>query len=149
MKNIARTLFAITLLFSTATAFANDLLGALTSQLGVTTEQASGGAGSLFKMAQSNLSEGDFSQIASVVPGIEDMMSGATSSGKESGAVGAVASMLGDNSSAGSLANLASSFGNLGMDSDMVGKFMPIVLDFLQTQGGDTVMSLMKGALSL
>ncbi|MES9939707.1 MAG: DUF2780 domain-containing protein [Candidatus Thiodiazotropha sp. 6PLUC2] len=149
MKNIARTLFAISLLFSTATVFANDLLSALTSQLGVSTEQASGGAGSLFKMAQSNLSEGDFSQIASVVPGIEEMMSGAQSSGKESGAVGAVASMLGDNSSAGNLANLASSFGNLGMDSDMVGKFMPIVLDFLQTQGGDTVMSLMKGALSL
>jgi hypothetical protein len=149
MKNILRTLFAIALCFSTASAFANGLLDALTSQLGVTSEQASGGAGSLFKMAQSNLSEDDFSQIAAVVPGIEEMISSVTKSGDESATVNAVASMLGDDSSAGNLASLASTFSDLGMDSDMVGQFVPIILDYLQTEGGETVMSLMKGALSL
>jgi hypothetical protein len=149
MKTLARTLLTLTLLFSTASVFANGLIDVLTSQLGVTNEQASGGAGSLFKMAQDNLSSEDFSQIASVVPGIDEMISSATTSSKESGAAGAVASMLGGDSSAGNLASLASSFGNLGMDSNMVGKFVPIVLEYLQSAGGEGVMSLMKGALSL
>jgi hypothetical protein len=149
MKNLARMLLATLLLFSTATVFANGLLEALTGQLGVTSEQASGGAGALFQMAKSNLSEGDFSQIAEVVPGIEAMMSSAQSSSKESGTVSAVTSMLGKNSSAGNLANLASAFDGLGMDSDMINQFMPIILDYLQSAGGDAVMSMMKGALSL
>jgi hypothetical protein len=149
MKNLARMLLATLLLFSTATVFANGLLEALTGQLGVTSEQASGGAGALFQMAKSNLSEGDFSQIAEVVPGIEEMMSSAQSSSKESGTVSAVTSMLGKNSSAGNLANLASAFDGLGMDSDMINQFMPIILDYLQSAGGDAVMSMMKGALSL
>ncbi|MCG7924315.1 MAG: DUF2780 domain-containing protein [Candidatus Thiodiazotropha taylori] len=149
MKTLARTLLALTLLFSTASVFANGLLDALTGQLGVTSEQASGGAGSLFQMAQNNLSAEDFSQIASVVPGIDKMMSSAQSSSKESGAVGAVASMLGGDSSAGNLAGLASAFEGLGMDSNMVGQFVPIVLEYLQSEGGESIMSMMKGALSL
>ncbi|ODB99056.1 hypothetical protein A3197_16300 [Candidatus Thiodiazotropha endoloripes] len=125
------------------------MLDALTSQLGVSSEQASGGAGSLFQMAQNNLSAEDFSQIASVVPGIDKMMASAQSSSKESGAATAVASMLGGDSSAGNLASLASAFGNLGMDSNMVGQFVPIVLQYLQSAGGENIMSMMKGALSL
>ncbi|ODB94251.1 hypothetical protein A3194_01805 [Candidatus Thiodiazotropha endoloripes] len=125
------------------------MLDALTSQLGVTSEQASGGAGSLFQMAQNNLSTEDFSQIASVVPGIDKMMASAQSSSKESGAVSAVASMLGGDSSAGNMASLASAFDSLGMDSNMVGQFVPIVLEYLQSEGGESIMSMMKGALSL
>jgi hypothetical protein len=149
MKTITRTLLSLFLLFSSASVFANGLLDTLTSQLGVTNEQASGGAGSLFQMAKNNLSAEDFSQIASVVPGIDKMLSSAQSSSQESGAAGAVASMLGGDNSAGNLASLASAFGNLGMDSNMVGKFVPIVLEYLQSEGGEGVMSLMKGALSL
>ncbi|MCG7871577.1 MAG: DUF2780 domain-containing protein [Candidatus Thiodiazotropha lotti] len=149
MKTLTHTLLALTLLFSTASVFANGLLDALTSQLGVSSEQASGGAGSLFQMAQNNLSAEDFSQIASVVPGIDKMMASAQSSSKESGAATAVASMLGGDSSAGNLASLASAFGNLGMDSNMVGQFVPIVLQYLQSAGGENIMSMMKGALSL
>jgi hypothetical protein len=33
------------------------------------------------------------------------------------------------------------------MNSEMVGKFIPIVLDYAQSKGGDAVMSLLKGAL--
>ncbi len=148
MNTLARALLALSLLFSTAPVFANGLLDALTGQLGVTSEQASGGAGSLFQMAQSNLSAEDFSQIASVVPGIDKMMASAQSTGKDS-TVGAVTSMLGGDSSAGNLAGLTSVFGNLGMESNMVGQFVPVVLEYLQSEGGESVMSLMKGALSL
>ncbi|MET0028532.1 MAG: DUF2780 domain-containing protein [Candidatus Thiodiazotropha sp.] len=149
MIRLIRTLTLCLLVFNASNVFANDLLGALTSQLGITSEQASGGAGALFNMAQDNLSEGEFAQIADVVPGIQDMMSAAQSSTDKSSGVGALTSMLGDKSSAGNMAGLASVFSNLGMDSNMVGQFMPIILDYLQSAGGETVASLMKGALAL
>jgi hypothetical protein len=149
MHNLVRPLLAIIMLFSTASVFANDLISVLTSQLGVTSEQASGGAGTLFQMAKTNLSESEFSQIAAVVPGIDEMMSAAESASKASETISSVTSMLSDNSSTGNLASLASTFSELGMGSDMIGQFMPIILDYLQSTGGETVMSLMKGALSL
>ena len=148
MNRLYRSLLTLILVFTASTVSANGLLDALTGQLGVTTEQASGGAGSLFNLAKNNLSDSDYSQIASVVPGIEEMISSVPASG-DSGSVAAVASMLGGDSSTGNLASLVSSFGDLGMNSDMVGKFMPIILDYLQSEGGQTVMELMKGALSL
>ena len=134
--------------FTASSASADGLLDALTGQLGVTAEQASGGAGSLFGLAKNNLSNEHYSQIASVVPGIEEMIASVPASGN-SGSVAAVASMLGGDSSAGNLASLASTFGDLGMESNMIGKFMPIILDYLQSEGGQAVMELMKGALSL
>jgi hypothetical protein len=149
MARLFRAFTLCLLIFNTSTAFADGLLNTLTSQLGITSEQASGGAGALFNLAQSNLSESEFGQIAEVVPGIQDMMSSAQSSQDQSGGVAALTSMLGDNNSAGNMAGLASVFNNLGMDSNMVGQFMPIILDYLQSAGGEAVASLMKGALSL
>ncbi len=149
MIRLIRTFTLCLLVFNASTVFANDLLGALTSQLGITSEQASGGAGALFKMAQDSLSESEFAQIADVVPGIQEMMSAAQSTNDKSSGVGALTSMLGDKSAAGNMAGLASVFSGLGMDSNMVGQFMPIILDYLQSAGGETVASLMKGALAL
>ena len=42
-----------------------SLIEALTQQLGVSSEQAEGGAGLLLQMAKEKLSEGDFSQLDS------------------------------------------------------------------------------------
>ncbi|MCU7883388.1 MAG: DUF2780 domain-containing protein [Candidatus Thiodiazotropha sp. (ex Lucinoma annulata)] len=145
-RNLALSLL---LLLTSSAVSASGLLDALTSQLGVTSEQAAGGAGSLFNLAKSSLAPSDFSQIASVVPGIDSMMSAAPVADKASGGVGAVASMLGGEGSLGNLANLASSFSELGLSSDMIGKFTPVVLEYLQSAGGDTVMEMMKGALTM
>ena len=35
------------------------------------------------------------------------------------------------------------------LDADMVGKFVPVVLDYANTKGGEGVMNLLKGALPL
>ena len=48
---------------------------------------------------------------------------------------------------AASIAELAGSFAKLGLSSDMVGKFIPIVLDYAQTKGGDEIANLLKMAL--
>jgi len=48
-----------------------ELLSMLTSQLNVSEQQASGGAGLLFKLAKEKLSVGEFGQISEVIPGVD------------------------------------------------------------------------------
>jgi hypothetical protein len=57
--------------------------------------------------------------------------------GKSGGALGAL----------GNVASLAGGFKQLGLDTDMIGKFVPIVLGFVQSKGGDGLKSLLQGAL--
>ena len=45
------------------------------------------------------------------------------------------------------LASLAGGFKKLGLESDMVGKFVPIVVSFVQSRGGDAVKGLLEKAL--
>ncbi|MDX1764807.1 MAG: DUF2780 domain-containing protein, partial [bacterium] len=54
-----------------------ELLNMLVQNLGVNEEQAKGGAGLLFKMAKEKLGDGDFSQIASAVPEMDEMIGAA------------------------------------------------------------------------
>ncbi|MEJ2426086.1 MAG: DUF2780 domain-containing protein [Candidatus Thiodiazotropha sp.] len=56
MARLFRAFTLCLLIFNPSTAFADGLLNTLTSQLGITSEQASGGAGALFNLAQGNLS---------------------------------------------------------------------------------------------
>lgn len=147
MQTIRNVILSSLLLLSSTAIYANDLLQSLTSQLGVTTEQAVGGAGALFNLAKSRLPGADYAQIASVVPDIDNLIAAAPQ--VKDSATGAVASMLGGENGLGSLATLASSFSQLGLSSDMISQFTPIVLDYLQQSGGTDVMALMKGALGL
>lgn len=128
-----------------------DLINQLVSSLGVSEQQARGGAGMLFKLAQDRLSGGEFAQITDTVSGVDDMISAApdAAGGGVMGAVGGLmASMGGGSSQLGALASLAGGFDKLGMDSGMIGRFVPVVLDFVRNQGGDTVGDLLKGVLS-
>ena len=124
-----------------------ELLQMLSSQLGVTEGQAEGGAGLLFKMAKENLGSGDFGKIASAVPGIEGLLSAAPESGGMSSLIGGLASSFGGSSQLGNLASLAGGFKNLNMDSGLVAQFIPIVLSFVQSKGGDVAKGLLEKAL--
>ena len=42
---------------------------------------------------------------------------------------------------------LADSFNKLGLGGDMVGKFVPIVVDYVKEKGGKVVMNFLKSAL--
>lgn len=48
----------------------------------------------------------------------------------------------------GNLAKLAGGFSQLGLSSDMVGKFVPVVLSFVQSQGGDAMKSMLEKVLN-
>jgi hypothetical protein len=128
-----------------------DLINQLVSTLGVSEEQAKGGAGMLFKLAQDKLSGDEFAQIADKVSGLDDMISAApdAAGGGLMGAVGGLMSKMGGGSSGlGALASLAGGFDKLGLDGDMIGKFVPVVLEFVRNQGGNSVANLLQGVLS-
>lgn len=145
-----------------AAAQSGDLVGMLTSQLGVSEEQAAGGAGSLFGFAKGQMTPGDFDAVASALPEVDGLM-GAAPAG-DSGLLGSSSSLLGGSSLGGSagglggsagglggledMAGVASSFSDLGMSPEMVNEFVPVILDYAQSAGGEQTMQLLKGAFS-
>ena len=127
---------------SPVSADTSKLIGSLVDQFGVSEEQAKGGAGAVFKEAKNNMSPGDYSQLLNAVPGIDSLISKAPQAG---GMAGKASSLLGG--SAGSMTGLADSFSKLGLSPDMVNQFVPVILDFVQSEGGQQAMTLVKSAL--
>lgn len=121
-----------------------ELVGDLTKGLSVTPAQATGGAGSLFKLAKSRLSPADFSKVASAVPGMGSFLKAAPAAGGSSGLAGLAGSLPGG---MGGLASTAAAFQKLGLSPDMAQKFVPIITGFVQSKGGAGVASLLSGAL--
>lgn len=132
----------------------NELIGMLTSDLGVNEKQAEGGAGLLFKMAQEKLGSGDFSTVASALPGLSDLMAkapAADSGGGLLGMAGTAVSALGIGGEKGGLADLAKMAGaldSLGIDMGTMMKFAPIVLNFAKTKGGAQVFDILSKVLA-
>jgi len=132
----------------TGRAQASDLIGLLTSQLGVTEQQATGGAGSLFGFAQEEMGVSDFDVVSSALPSVDSLIGAAPETGS-SGLLGSASSLLGGSSSSlGDMASIASSFSDLGMSPDMVGQFVPVILDYAQSAGSEQVMQLLQGAFT-
>jgi hypothetical protein len=125
-----------------------ELIDQLVKNLGVSEEAAKGGSGLIFKMAQEKLGSGGFSKVANALPGIDGLMKSAPEAGGMLGGIGKLASGLGGGAGQlGNLASLAGGFSKLGLDSGMIGKFIPIILSFAQSKGGDAVMKLLQKAL--
>ncbi|MGB3755887.1 MAG: DUF2780 domain-containing protein [Rivularia sp. (in: cyanobacteria)] len=131
-----------------------ELVQQLVSNLGVGEDQAKGGAGLILKLAQDKLGGGEFAKVASAIPG-SDMLLGSApteeSGGGMMGALGGMAAgMMGGNQAAGglgSLMSLAGGFSKLGMSGDMVTKFFPVILNFVQQKGGADVAGILSKAL--
>lgn len=124
-----------------------ELLEQLTRNLGINEDQAEGGAGLLFKLAKDKLGQGDFGKVSEALPGIDSLIQSAPGGGGLGAAIGGIASALGGGEKLAGLANLAGGFSKLNMDSGMIGKFIPIILSFAQSKGGDIVKNLLSGAL--
>ncbi len=144
------SIFFASILGSGSAAFALDmnLVERLTTSLNVTNQQAEGGAGAIFNAASQNMSIDDFTKVTDALPEVQSMMKSAPSSDGGSGTIGGLSSMLGKGGgSVSSLAGLTSAFSQLDLGGDMVQKFIPIVLDYAQSKGGDGVANLLKMAL--
>ena len=126
-----------------------DLITTLVDTLGITKEQAKGGSGALFQNAKDNLSADDFQKVSDAVPDMDEYLAAAPDPKTKSGLGGTLGSSLsslgGGAAKAGSMLDLTSAFSKLGMDSGTLGKFVPVVLDFVQSKGGESVAGLLKG----
>jgi len=129
-----------------------DLVSSLVTQLGVTQSQAQGGAGALFKAAQDRLGASQFEQLLGGVPGVKELLAHApSSSGGMGGMLGGLTSLAskmggGDMAQA---AQLLSSISALGLNKDTMMKFVPIVMKFLESNGGPQLVAQVRGALKL
>jgi len=133
---------------SLAVAADSGLIQLLTNNLGVTKQQATGGAGSIFNTAKQNMGTDDFTKLVKAVPGINKMMAAAPKAEGTTGMLGSASSLLGGSSSSVSgVANLAGSFSKLGMKPEMVNEFMPIILNYVKSKGGEPLMNILQGAL--
>lgn len=125
-----------------------ELLQEIVKQLGVTEDQAKGGTGMIFNLAKEKLGTDDFGQLADIVPGMDDLLSAAPEPGGFASAIGSIASSFGEKAGhLGDLAELASGFKSLDLDSGMVGKFVPIVLSFVKGKGGEGLGGLLEKIL--
>jgi hypothetical protein len=127
-----------------------DLITKLVDALGITEKQAEGGVGALFNNAKENLSTDDFNKASEAVPGVDKYMAEAPSN-DSSGSVGGLlkssglSSLGGSASKIGGMAGLAESFSKLGMNTETMTKFIPIVTDFMESEAGSSVAGLLKG----
>lgn len=112
----------------------SGLLDSLTSQLGVTHAQASGGAAAILGDATSKLSPGDLSTLTDAVPDIKSITDNASSLSSLAGAAGGASSV-------------AEQFSALGMDPSMIGKFTPIIMEYVNKMGGSSAMGILSSVL--
>lgn len=122
----------------------NELVKLLMSQLSIQEGQAKGGAGLIFKLAQEKLG-GDFSKLATLVPGIQEMIASVPAAGGAGKLLGGLLGKLagGKAGSLGDLASLAGGFSKLGLNKDMAAKFIPVITEFLKGKGGADAVALL------
>ena len=111
----------------------SSLVDTLSQRFNITPEQARGGAGALFALAQSRLSPQEFSQVAAVMPEMNGMLQGTPDMGQLS-AFGGWSSVVGI-------------FQKLGLTPDMVLKFVPVLVNYVRCRGGLNAASLLGKAL--
>jgi len=119
---------------SATDAVGGSLPALLESQLGISTEQAEGGLGSILSLAQERLNAGDFDQLAAFIPGAAGYIEAAKS-------LGAVTGPLKN------MAGLNDALGALGISPDTASSFVPTVTDYLGKIGGDDAGKLLQAAL--
>ncbi len=136
------------LLPASASALDMGLVSTLVNKLGVTKSQAQGGSGAIFKTAESRMSKEDYKQLSDEVPEVDTLQKFVPKS--KPSMLGSAASALGGKtgSSLGGATDLMSSFDSLGMDKDMLGKFTPVIYDYVKENGSEMVMGLLQKALS-
>ena len=111
-----------------------DLISSLSKVLGgASPTQTAGAAGSIFGLAKSRLSAGDFDKVSKAVPGMDAMLKAAPAT------TGTVPKT--------GLDSLTSSFTKLGLKPEMVAQAIPIITQFVTKAGGADLGKLLAGVL--
>ena len=128
-----------------------DMVKLLTDSLGVTESQATGGLGSLFNYAKTNLSSDDFSSIAKSIPGLDSLTSAIPSLSADSATDDTGDSLSGlldkaseYSDSLGAVNDVKKQFEALGLSPDMITKFADTALQYLDTEQGQSAKKLLQ-----
>ena len=117
------------------------LVSQLTKGLSITPTQASGGAGALFSLAKSRLTAEEFTKVAGAVPGMDGLLKAAPATRELPGLSTFGSSLPGG---LGGMASAAGSFQKLGLSPDMISKFVPVLLSYVQSRGGASTSALLS-----
>ncbi|USD36364.1 DUF2780 domain-containing protein [Ferrimonas sp. SCSIO 43195] len=146
---VSRGLFLMMVLLSAPVSAGEDLIGMLTSQLGVSEQQASGGLGALLATAEPNMSAEGMNSLSGIIPNMDGLLaSGAQllgGDGASSGTSSLLGGLMGGNAT--SLLGLNDAFSSLGLDSAMVAQFSQVLLDYVNSEGGQALMQQLQTAL--
>lgn len=129
-----------------------NLIDDLVKQLGVNREQAQGGVGLFVDLLKKNLDGGTFGELLNQAPILSKCQDQAPETGGGLwGTLGGLASAFGGESGAdlGRFAGLADGFSKLGLDPSMITRFLPLVMQFIQSEAGQKVWVKVREALDL
>lgn len=122
------------------------LVDILVHRLNISPQQALGGAGAIFQMAQGSMDPQAFATLSKSVPGMNNMLSAAPAMSNLSGGL---SSVMGDkNNTLGNATALAASFQQLNLSPDMMSQFIPIVTNYVSKTSGQATANLFQSALT-
>lgn len=127
-----------------------ELTNLLVSRLGVTPQQAIGGAGALLQVAKTRMNPDAFARLSQQIPDVQELIAAAPALKQQSGALGLagkLASLSGDNSIS-NLVTTVSIFKQLGMKPEEIQKFAPVVVDYVRGNTDEVIAGGLKAALS-
>ena len=118
----------------TSSTTTNTVVSTLASLVGVSTDQATAGAGALLGLASEKLAPGDYAKVAAAIPGA-------------SGLVQKAGEMTGLGNKFESMANVTTALGKLGVNPVQVQSMATNLTDIAGKSGGDAVKNLLASAL--
>ncbi|MCI2282800.1 DUF2780 domain-containing protein [Colwellia sp. MSW7] len=129
----------------------DGLVNMLTSGLGVNTEQASGGMGSLLNYVKNNVTSDQFSQLASSVPGVEGLvgqMPDLSKLGSSEGLGGLLDKASEYSDSLKSINDVKRQFEALGLKPEMITSFIASAQRYLDTEEGQQAKQVLTEGLA-
>ena len=126
----------------------SSLTGLVTAQLGVTEQQAQGGLGTLFSVAQSTLDGADFQQLSEHVPEMASLLGATPEVSERAKGISSLVAEAGKYGDALKSSNEAyAQFKTLGLDAAQIPQYIEVTNQFLKKQGGTDIASLFSKGL--
>lgn len=129
----------------------SSLISSVTSSLGSNEEQSEGAVASLFSFAKTQLPQGDFSELAKNIPGVDGILSkipDVSSLTKKEGLGGLLDKASEYSDSLKTINTLKNQFEALGIKPEMITQYISSISSYLDTEQGQQAKALFQKGLS-
>lgn len=128
---------------TSAVASGGSLVEDLMKAAQVDKNQALGGAGALFGMAQENMSAKDFEEVANAVPEMDKMLDAIPNTSGKTSMLGTAATAL------TGMPKVKAAFNKLGISDDKIAFFTPVLVNYVEKNGSKLLGEKLSQALKL